>query len=263
MSCSTQNCNDALYKLSNKLELYINENNNPTGWKEIKNAFNFKSPTDESTSEELTSLNGCKTTFYKDNGKEKFEVDISDFDPSILGIVQGGMAEYTTFDGVTTVSNQLDVLPIGSWSNVVTSDDRFYKLSLNGAVTINSITGSVTGAFVLATDYTVTTDQFGDTIITFIGVSSTNQTVTIDFDATPTEGYKAVVNTTCMSPKKFNLKMVHCASSCDANAEAKFIVEYKNVEAKMGGVTIDPESAKPGVSTIIFMGYRVSSQWYV
>jgi len=66
------------------LELYINENNNPTGWKEIQNAFNFKSPTDESSSEELTSLNGCKTTFYKDNGKEKFEVDISDFDPSIL-----------------------------------------------------------------------------------------------------------------------------------------------------------------------------------
>lgn len=262
MGCATQNCAEWLYKLSNKMELYINENNNPVWWKEVSNAFNFKSPTDESTSEEKTSLNWCKTTFYKDNGKEKFEIDISDFDPAILWIVQGGIAEYTVFDGVTTISGQLDVLSIGSWSNSVTSDLRFYKLSLNGAIVINSITGSVDGSFVLATDYTVTVDQFGDTIITFIGANTVNQTVTIDFDATPTAWYKAVINTSCMSPNKFNLKMVHCASSCDWSGEKRLVVEYSNVEAKLGGVTIDPESAMPWVSTVVFTGYHVSSQRY-
>lgn len=263
MSCSTQNCAEATYKLSNKLELYVNENENPLGRKEIKNAYNFKSATDESTSEELTALNGCKTTFYKDNGKEKFEIDISDFDPEILGIVQGGMAEYTTFDGTTTVANQLDVISIGSWSNVVTSDARFYTLSLNGTVSIDSLTGSVDGAFTLGTDYTVATDPFGNTVLTFIGTKSVNQTITVQYDATPTKGYKAVINTTCMSPKKFNLKIVHCASSCDGSGEAKLVVEYKNVEGKLGGVTVDPESAKPWVSTVIFTGYHVSHQRYV
>lgn len=263
MSCNETNCEEAKYKLSNKLELYINENQNPTGWKEINNAFNFKSATDESTSEELTALNGCKTTFYKDNGKEKFELDISDFDPSVLGIVQGGMVEYTTFDGTTTISNQLDVLSIGSWSNVVTSDARFYTLSLNGTVTIDSVTGSVDGAFTLGTDYTVATDPFGNTVLTFIGTKSVNQTVTIQYDATPTKWYKAVVNTTCMSPKKFNLKVVHCASSCTDGSDAKFIVEYKNVEAKLGGINVNPENATPGLSTVVFTGYRVSSQRYV
>jgi hypothetical protein len=226
--------------------LFINESENPTGRLEIQNSTNFKSASDESSSEEITYNNACKDTFYKDNRKEKFEIDITDFDPAILSIVQGGMSEYTSFDGTTTVSNQLDILSIGSWSNVLTSNNRFYTLSLNGLVTVNSITGSVnTTAWTLGTDYTVATDPFGNTVITFIGTKSVNQIVTADYNAKPTAGYKALVNTTCTTPKKFNLKIVHCASSCDSTGDAKLIVTYKNVEAKMGGVTVDPSKATP------------------
>jgi hypothetical protein len=110
MSCSTQNCADALFTLNNAVSVYINPTNNPADIKRVTSFGNFKSATDESSSGDYTFADKCKKTFYNDYGKQKIEIDITDFDPSILGTLEGGLSEYTIFDGVTTVASQLDIL---------------------------------------------------------------------------------------------------------------------------------------------------------
>ncbi len=59
----------------------------------------------------------------------------------------------------------------------------------NSAVTVNSITGSTTGALTVNTDYTVTTDSLGRTVINILasGSVTANEKLDINIDYTPSD----------------------------------------------------------------------------
>ena len=114
--------------------------------------------------------------------------------PAILQILRNGVDEFTTTAG-TLVSGAEQVLASGGWSfngfNVITNQNY------NGsAITVNSVTGSVDGLLVEDTDYFIGVDasgKYGVTIIDSATVTTTAQTMTIDYDYTPSASFKAEI----------------------------------------------------------------------
>lgn len=72
-------------------------------------------------------------------------------------------------------------------------------------------------------------------MIEWIGSIATSQTITIDYTATPPEGYFMQLNKTCSYAKIFNLKIEICGGNC---AECTKIIEmFERCSADFTSIT--------------------------
>ena len=103
-----------------------------------------------------------------------------------IATLSGGLASVVNTAG-TLVSGASQVVASGGWAY-----KKFIKIEHQngdgGAITVNSVTGSVDGLLVEDTDYYVgqnSQGQYGVYVLDSVTVTTTSQSLTIDYDYTP------------------------------------------------------------------------------
>jgi len=104
--CVTGDCGSSKWLLGTGAKLYVNFDNAPNAgstWLELNEATDFK-VTNEAKEVSKKYLNGCERTRYTDVGKVSIEFKYENLDPTRLVVMNGGLANFTQFDGTSPVA---------------------------------------------------------------------------------------------------------------------------------------------------------------
>lgn len=132
------------------------------------------------------------------------------YDLNLISKLGGGLYTYTAVAG-TPVSGAEQVVASGAWgyNDFILIENQNYNL---GAITINSVTGGTDGALVADTDYFVGTNErgeYGIFIIDSATVTTLSQTMTIDYDYTPSTGKKITSGTSSLVLDDYIIRIRH------------------------------------------------------
>jgi hypothetical protein len=158
----------------------------------------------DTTEETVDDAQGVQTIF-----NDEFTITFDRYevlDKDFYNIIMGSTDTVTNVAG-SLVSGATDVWASSGW----TYDVWVALEGQNGAgtaPTINSVTGSVDGALVLNTDYSLTKSgsKWGIVVTDSVTVTTTAQTITINYDYTPSAGY-TVQGGNSSTLSKFILKL--------------------------------------------------------
>jgi hypothetical protein len=145
-------------------------------------------------------------------------------DPEVMEKFSGSAFNYTSIAG-TPVAGATQLKASGSWSY-----KEFILIeNQNGdgsALTVNSVVGSVDPVLVENTDYIVGTNEkglYGITPIAGGALSTEVQSLTIDYDYTPSAGKKITAGTSSIILERFIARMRHYTDT----AKTQYDIECK------------------------------------
>lgn len=169
-----------------------------------------------------------------------FSFSLNEQRPEIIEILRNWLSTRTSYDGSTTVANQIDT--VIAWSLVFGEGIRLSVSNWDkSAVTINSITIN-SKTLVVDEDYTITTNEFGRSIVTIIDPATggyagqldngdLDYSLVIDYQVTPEASSSFTTETSGFSS---GIKTMLVRSGKDnAGAEMRMELEIDNCSVDM------------------------------